>query len=350
MLTRMAVMMLALAAGAAAQQIENAKVERASAAAGLEKAVADIAAKNAVAWIAYNVPAVDDSGVICCGGSFDGGRNGCCGTCKLEGGNTFINHGDMECAGQAESDTIAVFLRAAQGRVEKVRAFTPNCAVDGGGTIVYTLEAVKPEESVALLRSLATRSPAEERKLASGAVMAIAMHAGAAADRALAALITSENRKLRKDAAFWAGTQRGDAGYAMLKSAISREQDSDVRKEFVFPLAQSKAAAALDELIRVARRDGSSSVRGEAIFWLGQKASRKASEAITEAIENDPETQVKKKAVFALSNLPNDEGVPLLIKLARTHANPVVRKQAIFWLGQSQDPRALQFFEEVLKN
>ena len=28
--------------------------------------------------------------------------------------------------------------------------------------------------------------------------------------------------------------------------------------------------------------------------------------------------------------------------------NPVVRKQAIFWLGQSKDPRALDFLEEIL--
>jgi hypothetical protein len=26
-----------------------------------------------------------------------------------------------------------------------------------------------------------------------------------------------------------------------------------------------------------------------------------------------------------------------------------VRKQAMFWLGQSRDPRALAFFEEVLR-
>jgi len=26
----------------------------------------------------------------------------------------------------------------------------------------------------------------------------------------------------------------------------------------------------------------------------------------------------------------------------------VVRREAIFWLGQSKDPRALAFFEEVL--
>ena len=76
---------------------------------------------------------------------------------------------------------------------------------------------------------------------------------------------------------------------------------------------------------------------------------RPASAAITAAIENDPDTAVKKKAVFALSQLPKDEGVLQLMHVADTNTNPVVRKEAIFWLGQSKDPRALEYLEAVLK-
>jgi len=57
---------------------------------------------------------------------------------------------------------------------------------------------------------------------------------------------------------------------------------------------------------------------------------------------------VKRKAVLALSQLPKDEGVPKLIEVAQTNRNLEVRKQAMFWLGQSNDPRALEFFEKVL--
>lgn len=47
--------------------------------------------------------------------------------------------------------------------------------------------------------------------------------------------------------------------------------------------------------------------------------------------------------------MPNNEGIPLLITLARSHTNAVVRKQAMQRLGQSHDPRALNFFEDVLR-
>ena len=34
--------------------------------------------------------------------------------------------------------------------------------------------------------------------------------------------------------------------------------------------------------------------------------------------------------------------------IARQNADPELRRKAIFWLGQSDDPRALQLFEQLL--
>ena len=98
-----------------------------------------------------------------------------------------------------------------------------------------------------------------------------------------------------------------------------------------------------------ARDDRRPFVRSQALFWLSQRAGQQAVGAIRNAVDNDPETEVKRKAVFALSQLPKDEGVPLLIDIARNNGNREVKKQAMFWLGQSKDPRAISFFEQVLK-
>jgi hypothetical protein len=105
----------------------------------------------------------------------------------------------------------------------------------------------------------------------------------------------------------------------------------------------------VDRLIALARESRDGQVRGDALFWLGQRAGERAAGTITDALERDPDTQVKRQAVFALSQLPRGDGVPRLIEVARNNRNPEVRKQAIFWLGQSRDPRALAFFEEVLR-
>jgi hypothetical protein len=40
--------------------------------------------------------------------------------------------------------------------------------------------------------------------------------------------------------------------------------------------------------------------------------------------------------------------VPILIRIAKTNKDPEIRRRALFWLGQSDDPRALALFEEIL--
>jgi hypothetical protein len=109
-------------------------------------------------------------------------------------------------------------------------------------------------------------------------------------------------------------------------------------------------ASVADRLITFARDGRDRNVRSTALFWLGQRAGERAAATITDAIQNDPDTEVKRQAVFALSQLPRGEGVTRLLDVARNNRNPEVRKQAMFWLGQSQDPRALAFFEEVLRS
>jgi hypothetical protein len=134
-----------------------------------------------------------------------------------------------------------------------------------------------------------------------------------------------------------------------LKTFMTPASTRKMMDSAVTVLALTEGQQPLDELITLAEKGTTSSVRGNALFWLAQRAGQKAIGTITAAIDNDPQTEVKKKAVFALSQLPKDEGVPLLIQQARTNKNPEVRKQAMFWLGQSKDPRALKFFQEILK-
>lgn len=146
----------------------------------------------------------------------------------------------------------------------------------------------------------------------------------------------------------WLTNVRPAENVAMLSRYISDETNEKIRDQALFALTQVADPSAVPALIHAAKENTSVHTRGQALFWLAHMASRPAKDAITDSIERDPNTEVKKKAVFALTQLPKDEGVPLLIQIARANANPAVRKQAMFWLGQSRDPRALKFFEDVL--
>jgi hypothetical protein len=138
-----------------------------------------------------------------------------------------------------------------------------------------------------------------------------------------------------EDSIEWlAGLATGDSSRRLANSAT-------------MALALHASPQATDRLIALAKTSKSTDVRGTALFWVAQRAGDKAAGTLTQALE-DPETEVRKKAVFALSQLPKDEGVPKLIEVARSHRDAAVRKQAMFWLGQSRDPRALAFFEQIL--
>jgi hypothetical protein len=90
--------------------------------------------------------------------------------------------------------------------------------------------------------------------------------------------------------------------------------------------------------------------RRQAVFWLGQAAGEAATKGLDSlATDSGGDIEIRKQAVFALSQRPADEGVPVLIRIARTNRHPEIRKTALFWLGQSEDPRALTLFEELLR-
>lgn len=90
--------------------------------------------------------------------------------------------------------------------------------------------------------------------------------------------------------------------------------------------------------------------RRTAVFWLGQAAGTAAGPALDSiASDQSGDIEVRNHAVFALSLRPDDEAVPALIRIARGSLNPELRKTALFWLGQSEDPRAVDLFEEILR-
>ena len=89
--------------------------------------------------------------------------------------------------------------------------------------------------------------------------------------------------------------------------------------------------------------------RKQAVFWLGQAASNAAARGLDSLLaDKNGDRSIQEQAVFALSQRPKDEGIPALVRVARTHPDPAIRKKAIFWLGQSDDPRAIALFEELL--
>ena len=154
-------------------------------------------------------------------------------------------------------------------------------------------------------------------------------------------------QETRKSAIFWVGQSRDPAALPGLQSLITN-QDEEIGKSAVFALSQMRSDASLRILIESARNDRlDHEVRKSAIFWLGQAAGDKATEGLKDLL-NDDDAEVKKQAVFALSQIRSEKSVDALIDLVKTSKDKEVRKSALFWLSQSNDPRVLALYEDIL--
>jgi hypothetical protein len=128
------------------------------------------------------------------------------------------------------------------------------------------------------------------------------------------------------------------------------ERNGSLKDDVIMGAVLADSATVWSSLLRIARnQDLPRRTRKSAVFWVSVEAGDAATRGLAELAEDErQDSDVREQAVFALSQLPDDSGVPTLIRVAKTSPDPKVRKKAIFWLGQSEDPRALALFEELL--
>src|SRR5262249_13342540 len=182
--------------------LQNARVEVRSVQPGqLHRELNRAVAESGSHWVGYAVPAIE--------GNFHDDRR-----ChSLES--------DLDCTRTSETPRprlldetgqLLVFVRAADGNVDRVRSFSDGCPIDAQSRRVVWLTPVNSDESVTFLASLL--HPAEGSSSIKGAKQSdyggitavVALHAGSGADRALKDLMgKSQPLKVREQAAFWLG-------------------------------------------------------------------------------------------------------------------------------------------------
>lgn len=340
-------------ASAGPPDIVNAEVVVEPAGASLSSSVGNVLNQSAGArWIAWSVPAVEGHRYLCCWGRAD--KLSRRGACSLESRDRhFVMSEGHGFDRPAEAREIAVLVRAEGTRVEEVRVYSETCQLDAGGRAVTWLESAEANQSVAWLASLIDEvvDRGDPEDLADEALLALALHEGAAADKELAAIASSgPSGSLREEAIFWLGEARGQAGLEVLDRLLDSEKDADIKTHIAFALTLSSAPGAIGRLTTLASRDPDPEVRGNALFWLGQEGGAGAEEAIQSAVESDPSLDVREQAIFALSQLPNGQGTDLLLEIVRDKTQePSVRQQALFWLAQSEDDRALDLISDLLQ-
>jgi HEAT repeat protein len=159
---------------------------------------------------------------------------------------------------------------------------------------------------------------------------------------------TEPNSELRRTA-IRVLADSGEAAVDGLVKLYDTEQVPEVRRSILQSLSEVKGTRVEDKLFDVARNDGTVDLRRQAIRLLGERATKRSFEFLSATAQSpDGNAEVQVQAVRAIGERHSEEAVPLLIKIAKTHPNQLVRKQAMRSLGESGDPRAVDFFREVL--
>jgi HEAT repeat protein len=159
---------------------------------------------------------------------------------------------------------------------------------------------------------------------------------------------TETNPELRKTAIRVLG-ERGEAAVDDLLKLFDSETNTDVKRAVLQSLSEIKSTRVEDKLFEVAKSSNSTDLQRNAIRLLGERVGKRSLDFLTATAQStDANAEVQVQAVRAISERRSEESVPLLIKIAKTHPNQLVRKQAIRSLGESGDPRAVEYFREVL--
>jgi len=141
---------------------------------------------------------------------------------------------------------------------------------------------------------------------------------------------------------------RDDAADELMK-IYTNDTNVEVKRAALRSLAELKSARVEDKLFEIARNDETLDMRRQAIRLIGELVSKRSFEFLSATAQStDANAEVQVQAVRSIGERHAAESVPLLIKIAKTHPNQLVRKQAIRSLGESGDPRAIEFFREVL--
>ena len=159
-----------------------------------------------------------------------------------------------------------------------------------------------------------------------------------------------EHEDVRRQAIHWLAEQRTDEAVDELIRIFDAETSEDVRRQILHALAEMKNRRAEDKLFAVAS-GGDQELRRAALHMLGEMATERSLKMLGDTVNrSDEQTEVQLQAVRAISERPAAQAVPLLLNVARTHPNLEVRKEAIRRLGESGDPRAAEFFRELMRD
>jgi HEAT repeat protein len=213
-------------------------------------------------------------------------------------------------------------------------------------TAAFWLGQSGDDHALDLLKQVALQD--KDPEIAKSAVFGISQRRNPKAKQLLSELATSApSIEVKKAAIFGLVQTEGEGAVDELIKIYDSDHDVEIRRQVTFVLSQCGGPRAAAKLLEIAKSGNDVEVRKQAIFWLGQH--EQTTETLISLYDSEANGDIKSQIMFTLSQSPSKAGLRKLIDIARNDKSVELRKRAIFFLGQSKDPEAEKFLEDILK-
>jgi HEAT repeat protein len=214
---------------------------------------------------------------------------------------------------------------------------------------VFWLGQVHSERAVPLLEDLLKNSKDKETK--DKALFALSQQSSPKASQILRdfAERETENEELREQAIFWLGQKHSEDNATYLKGLYGRVKAEALKDKIIFSLSQQRGFGNAEWIMQIALDPKESiEMRKQALFWAGQNGGA-STEAFASLYDKMTDSEIKEQLIFVLSQRGRDgKALEKLMDIAKNDKDKELRTKAVFWLGQSRDPRAAKFLEDLI--
>lgn len=128
------------------------------------------------------------------------------------------------------------------------------------------------------------------------------------------------------------------------------EQDENFKNQILFAFSQMENPLSLDKLFEAARQDDNARVRRQARFLIQDRIRKRVAKDERKVKDRKAEDQFEAEAERIIKKQSPSEAVTTLTEIAKTSPNPNIRMTAIFYLSKLDDPRVVDFYNELISH
>jgi HEAT repeat protein len=178
----------------------------------------------------------------------------------------------------------------------------------------------------------------------------------AALDKLVQIAKNDPSMELRQSAIHWVGER---SGAEVVISLYDSQTNPEVKQSLLHSLAQKQSDAAVKKLGDVARTDPSTELRQTAIHLIAQRRGGEGVDTLIQLYDGEKNAEIKVSILHSLGvqaarpaapePSPQKRALHKLFDVAKKDPSVELRTQAVHSIGQSKDPEAVKFIEDLLK-